>query len=173
MKLHIGSRVRTEGWKTLDIQEGPGVDYVGNCSDLSRFPRDCIETIYASHVLEHISYMGQVSRTLEEWFRVLTPGGILMISVPDFDILARMFTAPVLDINQRFQVMRMAFGGAVDEHDVHRTGFTFEFLESFLKIARFTNIQRVEQFGLFQDASAIKLYGVHISLNVTAQKPPS
>lgn len=93
--------------------------------------------------------------------------------MPDFDLLAHMFTKPGLNINERLQIMRMAFGGGVDEHDVHRTGFTFEFLEFFLKTAGFTNIQRVEQFGLFQDASAIKLYGVHISLNVTAQKPPS
>jgi predicted SAM-dependent methyltransferase len=101
---------------------------------------------------------------------VLTPGGTLMVSVPDFDTLCRLFLLPNIDLNTRFRVMRMAFGGHLDPHDVHHTGFNFDLLAYFLSQAGFREIQRVEQFGLFQDTSAQKFGDEYISLNVIAGK---
>ena len=63
MKLHIGTRKRAEGWKTLDITPGPEVDFVGDCRNLSQFSDGSIDTIYASHVLEHIPYNFELMKT--------------------------------------------------------------------------------------------------------------
>jgi len=171
LKLHIGSRERTEGWKTLDAEPGPDVDFVGDCSDLSRFADGSVETIYASHVLEHVPYQTRLLATLKEWHRVLVPGGAVMISVPDLEILCRLFLYPQLDMDKRFFVMRMMFGGQIDRHDFHCVGLTMEFLDNYLRQAGFTDIARIKNFGLFADTSAMMFGGVPISLNVAARKP--
>jgi predicted SAM-dependent methyltransferase len=171
MKLHIGSRARAEGWKNLDIEPGPEVDYIGDCKDLAQFASDSVDAIYASHVLEHLSYQKEILRALKEWRRVLKPGAPVMISVPNLEILCRLFLDPQLKAEHRFYLMRIMFGGQIDPHDFHRVGFNWEFLGSFLAEAGYSDIRRVQEFGLFEDGSTTKFAGLPISLNVRAVKP--
>jgi SAM-dependent methyltransferase len=49
-----------------------------------RFPDDTFEAVFASHVLEHL-HPDVAERCLREVHRVLCPGGILRIAVPDLD----------------------------------------------------------------------------------------
>ncbi len=56
MKLPIGGEEAHPDWKILDVQEGPEVDYLGNCLDLSQLADASIEAIYAAHVFEHLDY---------------------------------------------------------------------------------------------------------------------
>jgi predicted SAM-dependent methyltransferase len=171
IKLNIGSRAKADGWKNFDILPGPEVDFVGDCVDLSQFADNSVETIYASHVLEHISYQQDLQAALKEWFRVLEPGGTLMISVPDLEMLCRLYLSPTLQAEHRFQIMQIMFGGQVDEYDFHAVGLSYELLSYYLNTAGFAEIKRVENFGLFLDCSLVQVAGVFISLNVTAQKP--
>src|SRR5580693_5947887 len=90
-KLHIGGHVRTPGWEVLDANPGPCVDHVANACDLRGFEDNSFGQIYASHVVEHFDYRDQLVETLKEWYRVLTPAGKLYVSVPDLDVLARLF----------------------------------------------------------------------------------
>jgi predicted SAM-dependent methyltransferase len=170
-KLHIGGQVRTAGWEVIDANPGPCVDHVGNAGDLSRFETDTFTDLYASHVLEHFDYINDLPATLKEWLRVLVPGGTLHVSVPDLDILARLFCdRENLSGQDRYLVMRMIFGGHVDRYDYHLVGLNQEFLVQYLSNAGFTNIRRVEELGLFDDTSSATLRGVPISLNMTAVK---
>ena len=50
MKLHIGGEVRKAGWKILNISQKPGVDFIGDMSDLSMFENVSVSDVYASHV---------------------------------------------------------------------------------------------------------------------------
>jgi hypothetical protein len=68
-------------------------------------------------------------------------------------------------------VVRMIFGGHVDKHDYHQVGFDFGILAYFLREAGFVDIERVDNFGLFDDTSRLVFTGVPISLNVTARRP--
>jgi ubiquinone/menaquinone biosynthesis C-methylase UbiE len=52
------------------------------------FPENTFSAIYASHVLEHL-YRTQADALLGECRRVLRPGGVLRIVVPDLQFLAR------------------------------------------------------------------------------------
>ncbi len=171
-KLHVGGRDARPGWEILNIQAGPAVDHVGDAVDLARFPDGSFAEVYASHVLEHFDYKDGLLAALREWFRVLAPGGTLRISVPDLDALAALLLQRQrLDINQRFQVMRMIFGGHLDPHDYHRVGLNQDFLSAFLFEAGFEDLQRVVRHGLFDDTSDMKLAGTPISLNLVAKKP--
>lgn len=173
-KLHIGGSIAHPGWEVFNAADGPHVEHVGDARDLSRFGDGTFAQIYASHVLEHFDYTAELPGVLKEWYRVLTPGAKLFISVPDMDKLCRLFLMKdKLTTQERFQVMRMMFGGQVDKYDYHRAGFNREFLESYLHKAGFENITAVENFGIFKDTSAMQFHGFPISLNIVSQKPDS
>ena len=170
-RLHVGGRQVKAGWKILNIQPGVGVDYVGDIRDLSQFSDGTFDVVYGSHVLEHISQNEMVS-TLAGLNRILTPNGELWISVPDLEVLSRLFIDPNLDKAARFHVMRMMFGGQTDPFDFHYIGLTYEFLMDYFGQAGFEWAQRVHEFGVFDDTSSFAPYGVLISLNVIAHKSP-
>jgi predicted SAM-dependent methyltransferase len=171
-KLHIGGQVRVEGWEILDINPGPCVDHVSNASNLDCFADDTFAAVYASHVLEHFDYTGALMATLKEWKRVMTPGGTLYVSVPDLDVLARLFLdRELLSYQERFLVMRMIFGGHVDKADYHLVGLNEEFLGDILRITGFTGMRRVNTFELFNDTSTTALKDVPISVNMLCEKP--
>jgi predicted SAM-dependent methyltransferase len=158
----------------LDANSGACVDHVSNASDLRCFEDDSFDQIYASHVVEHFDYYNQLVETLREWFRVLAPNGTLSVSVPDLDVLARLFVdRTLLSVQDRFLVMRMIFGGHIDKYDYHLVGLNEEFLTGYLQAAGFTDMRRVADFGLFEDTSRLKLKEVPISLNMVATKARS
>ena len=171
-KLHIGGHEARGGWEILDARPGPHVDHVGNALDLARFDDGCFAEVYASHVLEHFDYTDELPRVLAEWHRVLAPGGVLRVSVPDLDILAHLLLQRhAFDVNQRFELMRMIFGGHMHEHDHHRVGLNQDFMTVYLARAGFTGLQRVSRHGLFTDTSDTAVGDTPISLNITAYKP--
>lgn len=167
--LHIGGEETKPGWKILNIQPGDGVDYVGDINDLSQFPDGMFDIIYGSHVLEHVSQRNML-RTLSGLYRILSPNGKLMISVPDLEILCKLFVHPEIDEESRFHVMKMMFGGQTDPFDFHYIGLTHEFMLGYLGAANFKFVQRVNEFGIFNDASSYAPYGAPISLNLIAYK---
>lgn len=171
LRLHIGGQKPHPDWRIVDVIARDGVDYVRSCTDLSIFPDDTVAEIYASHVLEHLGYQQELPRALNEFHRILEPGGRLSVSVPDLETLCALFADPALDRQARFHVMRFIFGGQMDDADFHKTGLTGEFLTYFLREAGFVDVARVENFGLFKDASSLAFGGRPISLNLVARKP--
>jgi predicted SAM-dependent methyltransferase len=106
-----------------------------------------------------------------EWRHVLVPNGTLCVSVPDLNMLARLFLDRTLLTPQgRFLVMRMIFGGHIDNYDYHLVGLNEEFLTSYFHAASFVGIRRVSKFGLFDDTSSVELKTIPISLNMIAIK---
>ena len=89
--LDIGSGdVIRPGWLTLDISDG--CDLFWDLRNGIPFPDASVETVYSSHLLEHMPYpAGQV--VLAEAFRVLKPGGLVSICVPN----ARLYIDAYLD----------------------------------------------------------------------------
>lgn len=169
MRLHIGGETPKDGWKILNIQPGEHVDFVGDIRNLSGFADGSCSEIYCSHVLEHIGQKDFLS-VLRELHRMLCPEGRLYISVPDLDILCRLFISPQLDGLQRYHVMRIIFGGQEDRFDFHAIGLTLEFLVEFLAAAKFDTFEQVKAFDLFDDCSVLSYAGTPVSLNVIAVK---
>jgi FkbM family methyltransferase len=171
-RLHIGALQPFPGWETLNAQPLPSIDHVGDAADLSRFPDNTFEALYASHVLEHFDYRDAVLAVLKEWHRVITPGGRLFVSVPDLDIIARMICDRVrFTAQDRFNCTRMLLGGHVDPYDYHKVLFNEEILAHFLLKAGFDSVLRGAEFGFFDDTSSMRFKGELISLNLVAVKP--
>lgn len=170
-RLHIGGNVRVEGWEVLNANPAPYVDHVCNANSLPQFPDNTFAEIYASHVVEHFDYNGELIDTLREWHRILEPEGMILISVPDLDILASfMLDKDRLTIDERFFVMRMIFGGHIDQYDYHLVGLNEEFLTEYLLAAGYVNIKRVDELGLFKDTSSMRFKDRLISVNMIAEK---
>lgn len=82
-KLEIGpGAYPLSGFESLNVVGGLYVDYVWNAAQPLPFDDGLFELIYASHVLEHIPWY-QTVKTLREWGRILKPGGVLEVWVPD------------------------------------------------------------------------------------------
>ena len=171
IKLNVGGWEAAEGWTILDIKPGPHVDHVGDVRDLSFLAPESCSEVYASHVLEHLGYQQEIPNVLREFYRILKPGGRLRISVPDLETLCELFLEPQLKPREKFEVMRMMFGGQMDPYDRHLTGLSFQILGDFLHEAGFVQIIRVPSFNLFNDASEFRFITVPISCNMQAVKP--
>ena len=171
IRLHIGGQEPHPDWLIVDIVASAHVDYVRPCTDLSPFADGTVAEIYASHVLEHLSYQSELGTALREFHRVLVPGGSLRLSVPDLAVLCELFLQPSIAPQEQYEVMRMMFGGQLDPADFHRVGLTERFLTQFLLDAGFTGIERVAAHNLFRDASTAEFLGRPVSLNMIATKP--
>lgn len=170
-RLNIGSEKPHPDWEVFNIQPGEYVNHLGDAKDLSRFDDETFDEIYASHIIEHFDYNGPLQTALKQWYRVLIPGGKLYISVPNMDVLCKLFLMrDKLSEENRFQVMRIMFGGHLNQYDYHYVGFCLDILKRFLAEAGFKKVKQVEDFGIFEDASTLRIGGIPISLNVVVFK---
>jgi len=104
---------------------------------LIEFKDNFADLIYASHVLEHFSHK-IVSEVLGNWYRVLKPGGILRLSVPDFDKLVDVYFAKDRNVDS---IIGMLMGGQSYETNYHYTIFNKENLVSILEKVGFQDVR--------------------------------
>jgi predicted SAM-dependent methyltransferase len=89
LNLGCGTHYSTDSeWTNLDfVSSGPGVIAHNLLSGIP-FESSTFDLVYHSHVLEHFSKQdGEM--LIEECFRVLKPGGVLRIAIPDLEQIAR------------------------------------------------------------------------------------
>lgn len=86
MKINIGCGSRVlDGWVNCDIERNPDAtrDPEIMCDAKSiPLPDGCADTVMAIHVFEHF-YRWEVEDVLWEWRRLLKPGGLLILELPD------------------------------------------------------------------------------------------
>lgn len=83
MKLYIGSnQFKPEGWTTIDLIPDYEPDIVDDACVLSSIQDNTADSVYCGHLLEHVADPWQALLT---WHRVLKPGGVLTIVVPDHE----------------------------------------------------------------------------------------
>jgi predicted SAM-dependent methyltransferase len=87
VNLGCGSHYR-KGWLNFDLY--PASDEVVRANIIQGVPLDdgAADFVYHSHVLEHLT-RDDGERFLQECYRILKPGGILRIAVPDLEDAAR------------------------------------------------------------------------------------
>lgn len=148
MKLNLGcGKNELPGYDNRDIKAGQP------CYPLP-FPDGTVEEVRASHVLEHLTFR-QASEALRDWFRVLQPGGVIRVAVPD---VRKCLAAD--DGKHLFYLM----GGQQDEHDIHRSAYDVERLEALLEHTGFEGV--TEWHSTDNDTSSHT-----VSLNRLARKP--
>ncbi len=63
----------------------------GDATLMDGVPDECFQTVYASHVLEHLS---DHQTAVANWWRILKPGGYLIVIVPHRDLYERKTELP-------------------------------------------------------------------------------
>lgn len=89
LNLGCGSRFRS-GWTNIDFQSSYEGVIAHNLTLGIPYPDASFDVVYHSHVLEHFSKEAAIA-FLNECFRVLHPGGILRVVVPDLEQIARTY----------------------------------------------------------------------------------
>lgn len=173
--LHVGCGVaspeklhqmfRGNGWieRRLDIDPDVKPDIVASITDMSPVESNSVEGIFSSHNLEHL-YSHEVSVALGEFFRVLKPGGIALVTMPDLQSVA----AAVAD-DRLEDVLYVSPAGPICPLDVlygfrpaiargnvfmaHKTGYTAKTLQQKLVAAGFVQVQ-------VQRGNAFDLWGI-------------
>ena len=137
--LHLGcGEYNLPGYINIDALSYPHIHYVRAIDDLSIFENNSIDLIYASHCLEHFPY-SQVPHVLSEWYRVLKIGGILRLSVPDFDLLLKIYTE---NGNNLENIVMPLMGEQDYKYNYHMTVFNYLYLEKFLLKVGFQSVQK-------------------------------
>jgi predicted SAM-dependent methyltransferase len=88
--LHLGCGGRPKrGWVNIDLLGDP-VDVAWNLTRELPFPDECADGVFHEHLLEHLTLEEGLALTAE-CSRVLKPGGILRIGVPDIEMMIRSY----------------------------------------------------------------------------------
>jgi predicted SAM-dependent methyltransferase len=136
IKLDIGGGTYKRGdeYTSVDIQNA---DVIATMWELP-FKDNSVDEIWSSHTLEHAP-MGRVSVTLKEWLRVLKLNARAIISVPNFDYVAKYW----LTGEDRGWAEAMVFGHQANDGEFHKCAFTGALLRADLEGAGFV-VKRIE-----------------------------
>lgn len=92
IKLNIGPGPNAKSdWINLDIAKKPGIDCVYDCRKKLPFEDKSVKLIFMEHVFEHIDYTEEAPYFISECHRILAPGGILRMIVPDIELYMRAY----------------------------------------------------------------------------------
>lgn len=136
MKLHIGcGKVYLHGWVNVDLFSNTAADL---CCDITRipYPAGTFETIYASHVLEHV-HRHMVIAALQHWLELLKPGGILRLAVPNFEAVCNRYQ----ETGNLAELMGLLYGGQNSERNYHTVIFDDQTLCSALVKVGFSTVR--------------------------------
>jgi ubiquinone/menaquinone biosynthesis C-methylase UbiE len=124
-------------WKGPDGQKGKEPDVRMDIRKLE-FPDNTADEILAVHVIEHFRY-SEVLDILKEWYRVLKPGGKLVLELPDLSkCIGNLIRYP----NNATMSLLGIYGDPRSQHDVlvHKWGWTPETLGGMMYAAGFREI---------------------------------
>ncbi len=128
--VHVGCGKRNSPeFINIDAQPLAHVHIVTDkITSLDDFADDTVDLVYMCHILEHIP-LTQLHDVLLEMKRILKPGGVLRLSVPDFDHLVEIYNASEKDVTA---ISRQLMGGHDDQYNVHYLIFNHRYLSSLL-----------------------------------------
>ena len=175
INLHLGCGVIDHpAFINIDMAPLPHVHYIRQIDNLNIFRDNSVDLVYACHCLEHFSHK-QIPAILTEWRRVLKQGGILRLSVPDFDRLVQIYNDNHRDLDT---ILHPLLGSHADRFDVHKAVFNEKKLADMLMAAGFGTVGRwqpgaseLTTFGDWSSKEAIINSKSHpVSLNMEAIK---
>jgi hypothetical protein len=149
-KLH--PEFRGPEWREVRVDADPGVgpDIVASITDLSMIASGSVHAVWSSHNLEHV-YAHEVPLALSEFYRVLRPEGIALITLPDLQKVAELvaadrLTAPAYQSAVGpITALDILFGHGASVAEgrtlmAHKTGFTATSLGDALLRAGFARV---------------------------------
>jgi ubiquinone/menaquinone biosynthesis C-methylase UbiE len=86
MKINVGAgRHVLDGWVNVDVVRSPKAsrdpDVFANALSIP-LPNGCADELMAIHLFEHLAFW-EAPKALTEWHRLLKPGGLLVLEMPN------------------------------------------------------------------------------------------
>lgn len=148
LRLNIGSGQRKfgQGWTNVDINPKWSPDVVADGASMPMFADDSADYIALHHTVEHYG-CGEATALIQECYRILCPGGSLIVAVPDMRNLVDMWVKGMLT-TQVF--MTNVYGAYMDsEADRHKFGYDRLALTRFLfDCADWRSVQQFDWRGI-------------------------
>jgi len=154
VKLHVGcGTVYKDGWINIDNNSDNNIEKLDVNVDLRNglpFQNDSADFIFNEHFLEHLTW-DEGLQTIKEFMRVLKPGGVLRIAMPDLVRSVRIYEDENWKNNNReyfekyglTSVKTRAQNLNIDFRSWgHKHLYDFEELERLLREAGCVNIRR-------------------------------
>ena len=145
-----------ERWQEirLDINPNAKPDIVSDIRDMSPVDSESMDAVWSSHNIEHL-HSWEVPGALKEFYRVLKPGGFLLITLPSIEVVAKhivengletpMYHSPAGPITPVDTIFGHQASLMRGEHFMaHKTAFTPKTLAQKLQVAGFDMIQVTE-----------------------------
>jgi len=98
INLGCGSRIHPD-WRNLDVNPYVGGVESWKASEGIPAASQSVDVVYHSHLLEHLQ-QEEGEDLIQECFRVLKPGGILRIVVPDLERICRDYLSTLKEVEQ-------------------------------------------------------------------------
>lgn len=156
-KIHIGCGTDLlDGYINIDSSPDVGADLVLDVSKFNHFPDECVELIESYHFIEHLDYYLAL-RTLQHFYRMLVPGGMVLMELPDLDVCIRSI-GKYTEHNGIDLAMCGIYGHppAIKRDgisQVHKWGWTFNTLAKELSEIGFINIRRQDIRQTYREAT--------------------
>ena len=91
IKLHLGCGEKyLPGFIHIDCSDLSHLDYCGSMDNLHMFENETVDEIYSCGSFYYFDRV-EATTVLEEWHRVLKKGGVLRISVADFEKIVEVY----------------------------------------------------------------------------------
>jgi predicted SAM-dependent methyltransferase len=175
-KIHLGcGEKKIEGFLNVDIRPELNPDIIDDISKLNKIENSSVNLIYACHVLEHFG-RHEYKNVLKRWYEILSDGGTLRISVPDFEKVVEYYNKH----KNLKSLLGFLYGGQNYPENFHFCTFDFLTLESVLKEIGFSHVKtydwRKTEHSFIDDYSQAyiphmdKENGMLMSLNIEAIK---
>lgn len=122
----------------VDVRPYPETmcDVCDDVRTLNEFKDNSVDLIFNSHLFEHLNKEDRI-QALKTWYRVLKPGGILRISVPDFEAIA----AHYFYWKDLKYLQAMIHGSQKHPFDFHYYSYDFATLAKLLEENGFCNVR--------------------------------
>jgi ubiquinone/menaquinone biosynthesis C-methylase UbiE len=156
IRLEVGSGGNPrDGYIHLDID--PKAKHLEIHSSTSTIPlkNNSVSELLSINMLEHIEWT-QVKKTLKEWARVVAPGGIIKIHVPDLEWLIVFFNdnkgtwkknvgaQPLNAAEDKWEYMNHYVMSTNNPYNMHRSVFTEKMLCNLLAEVGFKSFKRIQ-----------------------------
>ena len=173
--IHIGcGEFNDSRYINVDTRPGWHIHFVDSIENFEKlFPSNYADLIYACHIIEHVSHL-KLAETLKKLFNCLKKDSILRLSVPNFDVIVKMYQ----ERNSIDDILAPLMGGQGYPGNFHYSVFNEDYLKNLLLKSGFKEVRKWDpenaSYHNFNDWSKrkINLYRKDwpISLNLEAIK---
>jgi predicted SAM-dependent methyltransferase len=138
LKIDIGAGASPkDGFVSVDLYAS--ADIQDDITKLDHFKDNTVTAVNTSHVLEHISF-DDIPKAFSQVYRVLTPGGLWTIEVPDLEWILKDFLNTPESKRWGWKIQTI-FGLQNHPGEFHKTGFTVARLGELLISTGFIRIK--------------------------------